>query len=968
MGEGFYVLLAIAVGLYLLVGPGLGIAAFFRSDRGAALQFPVLLKRIDAQSAELAALRRLLEERGEGPDPAVPPAETGPVAEAEDEAGPEAPAPQPARATSPEVLHGPQETDSSGAPDKPQAPKTPQDQAPPPGGRSIEEWLTSRGLIWLGGVTLALAGLFLAKYGYERGWLAMGPGARVTAGFLFGAALTGAGEWLRRRPLQQAIAAIGPNYLPPALTAAGLSSAFASVYAAYALYALLPPLLAFALMALVAFAAFGLALLQGPFIAVLALLGGFVTPLLVASPEPSAWGLFSYLLFLSAAALGVVRYMACWWLAWGALTGAALWALFWFGALWSPQDAPALGSYLVLLAGLFLAIRYRAKDASAMPGTLPTPDLIGWAGAVTVAVLMFALVRMDAYGPASLTALFLLACLYLAAAWQDAVFEALVPFGAALAATLITLWYLPAIADWPEYLHSYRGEDYGSALGPVVPPQLGAFVAVSLAFGALYGAVGFAAVCRGRDHVVRAEFWAGTSAALPVLLLAVAYWRVTGLGIDLAWSAVALAIAGLEVAAAMQLRRRPQSGAGNTDLLIGIYALGCIAALSLAMAMALEEAWLTVALSLQLPALAWISTRLDLRPLRPVALLIAAVVLVRLVVNYNILSYPLGTLPAFNWILYGYGLPALAFWWSARRFRQALNHGQAGNDGKDDRLVLVLEGGSMVLLWLLVTYEIRSLVVGDLGSRSYDLAEQSLQTVAWLGIAYAWLRAYRRSGRAALLWGWRLLAGLAALHSPLFQLLLSNPLWSGDPVGNWPLVNLLALAYLVPGGFALAFARELRRSGHRQAAMAAAVYALLLIFTYLSLEVRRAFHGPVLSLGPTGDGELLSYTLAWLGYAWVLLALGVRSGYASLRYASLAVLGVATAKVLFFDWGTLEGLARFCAFAALGSSLLGIPFLYQKRVFPPAGPGPKPEAAYGPEPPPGPEAAAASSTVSPSQS
>src|SRR3546814_11923174 len=101
------------------------------------------------------------------------------------------------------------------------------------------------------------------------------------------------------------------------------ASAFGSVYAAYGLYDLLAPLIAFLLLALVAFAAFALALLHGPFIAVLALLGGFLTPLLVASPEPAAWGLFAYLLALSAAALAVTRYTACWWLAWGTLTGAA---------------------------------------------------------------------------------------------------------------------------------------------------------------------------------------------------------------------------------------------------------------------------------------------------------------------------------------------------------------------------------------------------------------------------------------------------------------------------------------------------------------------------------------------------------------------------------------------------------------------------------------------------------------------
>ncbi|MGD1876041.1 MAG: DUF2339 domain-containing protein [Kiloniellaceae bacterium] len=915
MDEGFFILLGGAIVLYLLIGPGLGIAAFFRGNGATAGDLANLHGRLAGVTAELAALRRQMAAEGEA---AVPPRAA------------EAPLPQrkSAAADEPEAVPVPPPVEPA-TPEPPLAPTAP---VPPKIG--IEQWLTSRGLIWLGGITLALAGLFLAKYTYDHGWLAMGPWARCAAGFLFGVALTASGEWLRRRPLQRAIAAIGPNYLPPALTAAGLSSAFASVYAAYGLYGLLPPLAAFVLLALVAFAAFGLAILQGPFIAVLALLGGFATPLLVSTAEPFAWGLFPYLLALCAASLAITRYTGAWWLAWGTLTGATLWPLLWFAALWAPGDAGAVGIYVVLLAGLFLAVRYRAAETggdSLLPESMP--DRIAWAGALAAALLGFILVRMDDYGAVSLAAVFLLTALYLATAWREAVFEGLTVLGALLALAVVALWHLPAIADWPPFTHSYRGEGYGGALGPVVPPELADFVLVCFGFGVLFGVTGFLTLKRA----ARPAVWAGVSAALPVLLLALAYWRVTGLGIDLAWSAVAGGVAALCLAAAAQIRRRPpraladrgnwRGGDTANDLLLGIYALGGVAALGLAFAMALEQAWLTVALSLLLPAIAWISTRLNLRSLRPAAMAVAGVVLVRLVLNYNLLDYPLGTVPGLNWILYGYGVPALAFWWAARRFRR-----QA-----DDTLVLILEGGALVLTWLLVTFEIRSLIAGDLGSRVYDLAEQSLQTVAWLAMAYGCLRAYRYSGRVVLLWGWRILAGLAAVHSALFQLLMSNPLWSGAYVGAWPVVNLLALAYLVPAIFALLFAWALRSDGRRRAAMASAVYALLLVFVYLSLEVRRAYHGVALGFGATGDAELLTYSLVWLGYAWVLLGLGLRSGFASLRYAALAVLAVATAKVLLFDWGALEGLDRFVSFAALGFSLLGIPFLYQKLVFPPGG-------------------------------
>ena len=69
-----------------------------------------------------------------------------------------------------------------------------------------------------------------------------------------------------------------------------------------------------AFLALATLAALGIALsiLQGGMVAVLGLLGGFVTPWLVPAAQPSAWGLFAYLLFIVVATLAVVRSMAWW--------------------------------------------------------------------------------------------------------------------------------------------------------------------------------------------------------------------------------------------------------------------------------------------------------------------------------------------------------------------------------------------------------------------------------------------------------------------------------------------------------------------------------------------------------------------------------------------------------------------------------------------------------------------------------
>ena len=143
----------------------------------------------------------------------------------------------------------------------------------------LEQRLSTNWLVWVGGIALALAGIFLVRYIAEQGWLS--PALRCGIGVIFGLTLISAGEVVRRSPLERAIAAIRPDYVPQALTAAGLVTAFGSVYLAYAFYDLIPSGWSFVTLAGITLAAFALSLVQGQFVALLGLAGAVATPALV---------------------------------------------------------------------------------------------------------------------------------------------------------------------------------------------------------------------------------------------------------------------------------------------------------------------------------------------------------------------------------------------------------------------------------------------------------------------------------------------------------------------------------------------------------------------------------------------------------------------------------------------------------------------------------------------------------------
>jgi uncharacterized membrane protein len=281
--------------LLLLAAPVIGIVALIRSitDRN-------LLRQLDARVKALEGVRLAAAPAAAQPGPAPAPIAVAP-------AEPSPPPEPPARAPT-------------------AVPLSPPPQIPPsPPMIGFEEKFGTRWVVWVGGVALALGGIFLVRYTIQQGLI--GPGVRIFLGALLALALVAAGEWSRRTERLSTLAGVPSAHIPGTLTAAGTTVAYATVYAAYGLYGFLPPAVAFILLGAVALLTLGAALLHGPALAGLGVIGAYLAPMLVASTKPDFWSLYIYIAVVNAAAFALARFRMWPWLAIAAVALGALWTL-----------------------------------------------------------------------------------------------------------------------------------------------------------------------------------------------------------------------------------------------------------------------------------------------------------------------------------------------------------------------------------------------------------------------------------------------------------------------------------------------------------------------------------------------------------------------------------------------------------------------------------------------------------------
>ena len=275
-------LFALALAGFIFIGAGLGIAAFRQSRRNSVDLTQLLLR--------LRALEKRLERDVPPKDvevaPAAKPIPSASTVDQAEKPAAETPVPpiEKAKYVPPPLPPG--------------AKSAAKEKSPANDTWSLELALGQKWMGWVGALMLIIGVGFGLKLAYERDIIP--PELRLALGYLAGLAGLGIAEVFRRR---------GHAAMFQTLTGGGTGVLYLCVFFSYRIYEFTGPGLSVALGILVTGLGVVMAVAHNALpIAVLAVIGGFMTPLLFSDGSDRPVALFTYIALLDLVALGAAYY------------------------------------------------------------------------------------------------------------------------------------------------------------------------------------------------------------------------------------------------------------------------------------------------------------------------------------------------------------------------------------------------------------------------------------------------------------------------------------------------------------------------------------------------------------------------------------------------------------------------------------------------------------------------------------
>jgi hypothetical protein len=735
------------------------------------------------------------------------------------------------------------------------------------------------GFTWTAGIALVLGAVFLFGAAGGKPWV------RTVVGLVLGVALIVVAErWLGKY-----------RVTTEALDAAGIGILYATFYAAFARWGLVPLAVAFVAMLAVTAAAVALADRRDSiFIAILGVLGGFVTAFLLSSTDSYPRAVFAYLLALNVAVAGLAARRGWWWLS---ALSVVLTAVYEWG--WTLR-AITVG-LLPLAAAIFAVFAVVATAALWYRRPDDRPAWARWTAiaaahiALLFAVYVAAHVNYGAQYNVLFAYLLIVAAGLLAIAWRG---EPRWLHAAGGVGTLVTF----AVWLYVSYTH---------AAWPWLLAWLAAFIVVYLVevtpFAGLLLGVFIGIALR------EPQSWAGIVAAMLVMLAAVVVVAVRKEQPLVAVLAIAMACV------ALMALHPPLSAliALHAVLLAALLAVAWVSGLHVLAILAIPfYVAMLITASWESP---WAQSSIW-------ALLAIAVVPYALFVAYPLVLGPRAGASLDPFIAAGLASTVmLVLAWTPRAALDAPHRWWAG-------LVPLAESGVLaVLLWHAARWEAgreaRIALLLSLTLAFFNVALAMLLPAKWLVMLLA-LEAVglvgifaRTQYRVAALLSWA--AGLALVV--FFGLAFDSNLFA-----RWAVYGV----YVVCGLAMFAAAYLVRRDVPRLQE-AFSVAGLFELWFLVNIEIANCFHsanGAVnFDFATSQPSENVWYTLAWVVIATGLLIFGFavidwRAG----RGAALALLVAAVFKAFLFDMPHLDGIYRAASLFGLGASLVVVGVTLQK--------------------------------------
>ncbi|OGF68228.1 MAG: hypothetical protein A2Y62_20780 [Candidatus Fischerbacteria bacterium RBG_13_37_8] len=570
-----------------------------------------------------------------------------------------------------------------------------------------------------------------------------------------------------------------------------------------------------------------------------------------------------------------------------------MWIVIWLSHLYQPSHTIWIESFLLASTAIFVIADYFKKTPAG-----EKPQLLTWFSLASSIVLMGVLTVINNYHLTQwlIMTIFGFACLILARI--KPAYIMLAYLAAIIPAIMLFFWSFSPLEMLPEFLWA------------------------SLLLGVFYAGLSYLLMWNSTAP----HRWALLSSVTAILYYLIAYWGQVHSKEKFPWGICALIVAAVYFILSIPLAKKRQSQK-TIELAFSSIAVASIFFITIAIPIELKREWFAIAWALEAVAIIWIDKRLNTETLHRASIFPTMLVMYQLLFNPAIFRYPAGDHPVWNWLILNHVIAIIAFIIGAY-----LCYGR-----KEVIIFSRLFHWCAVILTVGFTIRETNLLFHKNASWHFlEILEYGVLTTAWLILTLLFLFLYKHFKIRDFYIQIRIFFLASFFQAIAILSFARNPLWHHEAIGTTAfIINDLVLIYAIPAVLFIIIARRINTTEDKKLAHLSTITGIVLLFFFVTTEIRWFFHGAYLDTGFATYAEKYSYSLAWLLFGVILLILGMLKKGSLFRYYSLPIMALTVGKVFLYDASQLKDLYRMLSFLGLGISLLALAYIYQKFVFKP---------------------------------